>query len=1355
MLVRKLLIGLGILVVVLVAAAFAGPLFVPTDSIKADAAAELRKATGRTLTIDGDLSFRLLPSPGVSASGVRLSNAEQGAGPDMVSLAGASVDVALVPLLTGNVQVTRIVLREPVILLEQYADGTNNWTFEPEAAPGASANGEAKSAGSEPSAAPPVRFDNVEIVDGTLIYATPDQSERVEDINMSLGAGSLTGPFRAEGTLMARGFAIDLNAAVGELVADKATPVNARVSTAGARIDYSGVISGTGDAARVAGQLEVRADDIAAMVASLSDGPAPASLKGKALELDGTIAATSKAVTVDDLALRLGDDSATGAVDVALGDEVAANLVLNMSQLDLDRLLAENTAAPAAGGETAAASGSGSPGNTSAPAEAAPFAFPENVSASVETKIDTLVYRGGVVRQALLNAELTQGVLNISRASAQLPGGSTASIVGLVSPDPAGPKFDGQAEVSSDDFRSLLQWAGTDVSAVPAERLRKMAGSLSVSATPENVTLTDIDVSVDVSRLRGGVAIALRERPGFGVGLSLDKLNVDAYLPQPGEAGTGSAGGGGSSAPAQGTQPATASGSGGSPLAALGGIDAILQLKVGELTYQAQRLRGINLDGTLQAGALDLRDASVANLEGAKVAAKGRIDGLTASPRADLTVGIDAPNADSLLALAGVTPPGPVGPGQLNGSFKGDLENLAVDATVRAHGATLKTVGTVSALAVPPRYDLTLDLKHPDASAFFARVGGDAGAGGVKTGALVALVTARGDLNASDLAANVGIGDGSIVADGRLENLAGGAPTGAMALNIDHPDMVAFVRTFANDYRPALAQAGPFELKSELALQPDVMTLSKLEGRAGPVSYNGTGRVALGGVRPDVTAELRTSEIIVDWFLPAPSSGSSRAASGQRGGAGASGSGVSSGGERWSRERLDLSGLRAADADVKLSAPAITYTDIRVDQPQLAVTVKDGVLDLSQLSGQAFGGGFNMTAQVADREVPTMRYALKVDGADAAKFLGGASSGGDKGMASALELLFPVSDLKLVSGTLGADLNVASRGRSEFEMISNLGGEGAMRFTNAVVDGVDVCRISNQLDNLNGLEGFLGLATSARGGQTRVENFNGRFDIAEGVATLPQQTLNSRLRDRVLRGHDKPAGLAGRYPRQGRVPGTSGVSGGRGRTEGLAGCAEHTTGQRERDQPVRGGQGGGHGPAQAAAGQSQPAACTGGLDPAAAVTAAGTGGSVQEPARRPDPALAAQVLEHVNANGTRQAAVPAPVDFGDEFVDRHAPVLGDLAKVIPEDVFERDARAVPRDHDRPFLVGRLPGQGFDNVFHPHVLPRVVTCQAGAIMFSGLTHSSYCSAVSRPKSIAASFKVLPSANAFFATFAALS
>jgi uncharacterized protein involved in outer membrane biogenesis len=65
--------------VVLIAAAFVVPRFIPADSLKADIAAQVRDATGRDLFIDGDLSFTLLPAPGLSVSGVRLSCWQQAA----------------------------------------------------------------------------------------------------------------------------------------------------------------------------------------------------------------------------------------------------------------------------------------------------------------------------------------------------------------------------------------------------------------------------------------------------------------------------------------------------------------------------------------------------------------------------------------------------------------------------------------------------------------------------------------------------------------------------------------------------------------------------------------------------------------------------------------------------------------------------------------------------------------------------------------------------------------------------------------------------------------------------------------------------------------------------------------------------------------------------------------------------------------------------------------------------------------------------------------------------------------------------------------------------------------------------
>ncbi|MEK9662098.1 MAG: hypothetical protein VW644_10255, partial [Alphaproteobacteria bacterium] len=130
---------------------------------------------------------------------------------------------------------------------------------------------------------------------------------------------------------------------------------------------------------------------------------------------------------------------------------------------------------------------------------------------------------------------------------------------------------------------------------------------------------------------------------------------------------------------------------------------------------------------------------------------------------------------------------------------------------------------------------------------------------------------------------------------------------------------------------------------------------------------------------------------------------------------------------------------------------------------------------------------------------------MSVRDTDAAAFVK-AGQGGSP-MLGPLEILFPVSSLQIVSGKLGADIDVTAHGRSQFELVSRLDGTGAMTLSIAVIDGIDSCRISNQLGNLNGLPAFLDLVVSAQGGQTKIRDFQGSYTLKNGIATLPQQTV--------------------------------------------------------------------------------------------------------------------------------------------------------------------------------------------------------------------------------------------------------
>jgi len=115
---KKLLIGVGAVVALLIVAAIAVPFFVPVDAYKAKLINAVRESTGRDLRIDGPVSFRLLPNIALSAENVSFSNAADGVAKNMAQLKSLEVRLRLLPLLTGTIAVDSFVLTDPVIALE-------------------------------------------------------------------------------------------------------------------------------------------------------------------------------------------------------------------------------------------------------------------------------------------------------------------------------------------------------------------------------------------------------------------------------------------------------------------------------------------------------------------------------------------------------------------------------------------------------------------------------------------------------------------------------------------------------------------------------------------------------------------------------------------------------------------------------------------------------------------------------------------------------------------------------------------------------------------------------------------------------------------------------------------------------------------------------------------------------------------------------------------------------------------------------------------------------------------------------------------------------------------------------------
>lgn len=133
----------------------------------------VQQATGRKLALNGPLSVKLSLWPTVRAENVALANMPGGSRPEMVTLGAAEAQLGILPLLSGRVEIRRLLLVKPDILLETDKAGQPNWRFTPP--PGGTPPAAAPASPRPPAAAAPsggtqISIRSLRIEDGRVTW---------------------------------------------------------------------------------------------------------------------------------------------------------------------------------------------------------------------------------------------------------------------------------------------------------------------------------------------------------------------------------------------------------------------------------------------------------------------------------------------------------------------------------------------------------------------------------------------------------------------------------------------------------------------------------------------------------------------------------------------------------------------------------------------------------------------------------------------------------------------------------------------------------------------------------------------------------------------------------------------------------------------------------------------------------------------------------------------------------------------------------------------------------------------------------------------------------------------------------
>ncbi len=333
---------LGVLVVAVVVTGIAILKSINFNEYKGLVADKVKEATGRELVIAGDLNLEISLTPAVAVDSVSFANAAWGSRPEMVRIGRFAAEVALIPLLSSQVDVKQVILEDVDVLLETDDKGNANWEF------GAKARDKDKKEHAAPgeTTLPVVRLVRVKSVRFTRLDGRTGERRQVSLDSIDLKANSASDPLSMTAAGSINGQAFRANGTLGsvdQMAGGETFPVKLDVSALAARIGIDGTVGSPDGSPRADIKLSVEGDKLTdtfkaatAVAPALKDAQVPAL---GAYRLAARAGIGGRRISLDGLDLKVGSTDLSGRLAIAMtGHRLVVDGALVSNIIDIDEL---------------------------------------------------------------------------------------------------------------------------------------------------------------------------------------------------------------------------------------------------------------------------------------------------------------------------------------------------------------------------------------------------------------------------------------------------------------------------------------------------------------------------------------------------------------------------------------------------------------------------------------------------------------------------------------------------------------------------------------------------------------------------------------------------------------------------------------------------------------------------------------------------------------------------------------------------------------------------------------------------------------------------------------------------------
>ena len=584
------------------------PFFIDWSDHRETFEREASALIGHKVTVKGEADAKFLPIPTFSFTDIEVG--KKGEQP-LMSAGRLKVQVELIALLSGKINVIDMELDAPQASLRIGTDGKTNWALNKAAA---------------------TRDDRFQVklgpvaIRGGAIYFVDQKTLRsfsIDEIDATVTAQSLIGPWKFEGQAKQNNDPFDFKLATGKFADNK---IRVKTTLLPKNLGLDGIFDGevllpqegqqaTGPTYK--GNMLVRPRRKARNVGEPTPKTASRFELAGLFELDSSKFLLSQAVFED--GAREAPLSLNGSLRVPLDGDVGFQAVVSSRQIDLDRAYGKGLEEPISVQDASSVVTNIIRGLPKPP-----------IPGTISFDVPGVVVGGDVVRSVHFDATPNDKGWQIDDFGAVLPGTTRIGFEGLLE---TGEAFllDGDLQISSDRPISLARWwrpnNGDDVRRL---RVRDFRLTSKISAEENAVRLSGLKAAIGTSDLGGRVAFTkVSERQNrFDANLTANRLDLDAI------------------------QALTALFVGEGNVSGFRSQDVVaVKMQANTMIMQAVEGRDALIDLKISDNEIDIGSLKIADFSGAEIDISGSVKDVLTNPSGKLLGSIKAEDTKGLVKL--------------------------------------------------------------------------------------------------------------------------------------------------------------------------------------------------------------------------------------------------------------------------------------------------------------------------------------------------------------------------------------------------------------------------------------------------------------------------------------------------------------------------------------------------------------------------------------------------------------------------------------------------------------------------------------------------------------------------------